>query len=102
MAALTLDGRGGGGATPCAPADGGANAKLAVLVALLTRLRGRGHRTLVFSASRTLLDVVAAALAAVGITDVARLDGRTPPAARSAVVAAFNGHGGGGGAPPRR
>lgn len=66
------------------------NAKLAVLRALLARFRSGGHRTLVFSSSRTLLDVVAATLAADGMDGVVRLDGRMNGPTREAVVTAFN------------
>lgn len=88
------------------PLAAATNTKRAVLLALLAHFRAGGHRTLVFSFSRTLLDLVTIVLAADGVKGVARMDGHMKSPLRVVVVAAFNASaadapgGSDGGAPP--
>ena len=82
----------GGGAAPLAPGSSpqevSASCKSAFCIALLQRLRAGGHRTLVFSQSLVMLDVLEAAARSRGWR-LCRIDGGCAPAERQARVAAF-------------
>jgi SNF2 family DNA or RNA helicase len=74
---------------PGAAADAATSCKTAAALALLARLVAEGHRTLVFSPSTRVLDVLEAAAAAAGWAP-ARVDGGVASAGeRAARVAAF-------------
>jgi len=64
--------------------------KLTVLAAMLATAAAAGHKTVVASTRTSALDAVAHACAHLSLS-VARIDGRTPPAARLDVVNSFNG-----------
>lgn len=78
----------GGGAATSVPQEVSASCKSAFCIALLQRLRAGGHRTLVFSQSLVMLDVLEAA-ARSSNWRLCRIDGGCAPAERQARVAAF-------------
>lgn len=70
------------------PYDGGSG-KLASLGELLVQLKENGHRALIFSQFRSMLDLVAHQLADLGLSSY-MLTGSTPVKQRQAMTSAFN------------
>jgi len=68
-----------------------ASPKLALLTDLLDEWSADGHRTLVFSHSVQMLDIIEFALAEREGIKICRIDGSTPPKRRHLLVELFNG-----------
>ena len=79
---------GDSGGAPAGASDPAASCKTAVVLSLVGSVAAEGHRVLVFSQSRAMLDGIQAAAEAAGWR-FCRIDGSVPAAERARRVAAF-------------